>query len=231
MLKAQRRTIDPEAEPRPLASDPRSPARCQLTDADLLRGAQRGDAEAWRTLYERSLPAVWRQAYALVGDVHVAEDITSETMLALLKNIDRLETDAPKIAGWLRVVVRCKAADHQRSAIRTRNKLTIAAGAVDGQTDNGPSLPLETEETRAQVLRILDELPDRQRVVLEWKYLDALRVREIAERLGDSEKAVETVLYRARREFRRLFEIRRFRGAEVTRTNERGTDNSQQSQS
>ncbi len=202
-----------------------------MTDADLLRGAQHGDAEAWRALYQRALPAVWRQAYALVGDVHVAEDITSETMLALLKNIDRLESDTPKIAGWLRVVVKCKAADHQRSAIRNRNKLTIAAGSANGQAEGGPTLPLETEETRAQVLRVLDELPDRQRVVLEWKYLDSLRVREIAERLGDSEKAVETVLYRARREFRRLFELRRFRGVEVTRTNERGTDNSQQAQS
>lgn len=202
-----------------------------MTDADLLRGAQRGDAEAWRMLYQRSLPAVWRQAYALVGDVHVAEDITSETMLALLKNIDRLDTDVPKIAGWLRAVVRCKAADYQRSAIRTRNKLTIAAGTADGKIVGAPSLPLETEETRTEVLRILDELPDRQRVVLEWKYLDALRVREIAERLGDSEKAVETVLYRARREFRRLLEIRRFRGAHLTRANERGTDNSHQSQS
>ena len=152
-------------------------------------------------------------------------------MLALLKNIDRLDADAPKIAGWLRVVVKCKAADYQRNVIRNRNKLTIAAGSANGQAEGGPTLPLETEETRAQVLRVLDELPDRQRVVLEWKYLDALRVREIAERLGDSEKAVETVLYRARREFRRLFELRRFRGVEVTRTNERGTDNSQQAQS
>jgi RNA polymerase sigma-70 factor (ECF subfamily) len=202
-----------------------------LTDADLLRAAQHGDAEAWRTLYQRALPAVWRQAYALVGDIHVAEDITSETMLALLKNIDRLDCDAPRIAGWLRVVVRCKAADHQRSTIRARNKLSVAAGVADNQSGDEPSLPLETEETRAEVLRILDELPDRQRLVLEWKYLDLLRVREIAERLGDSEKAVETVLYRARREFRRLFEIRQCRGAEVTRVNERGTDNSHQSQS
>src|SRR5262245_61993184 len=116
-------------------------------------------------LYERSLPAVWRQAYALVGDVHAAEDITSETMLALLNNIDRLETDAPKIAGWLRVVVRCKAADYQRSAIRMRNKLSVhAQGAASSRQEDGPSVPLETEETRAHVLRILDELPDRQRV-------------------------------------------------------------------
>jgi RNA polymerase sigma-70 factor (ECF subfamily) len=153
---------------------------------------------------------VWRQAHALVGDIHIAEDITSETMLALLKNVDRLQTDAPKIAGWLRVVVRCKAADHQRKDFRARNKLqTVAEASTNGATSTCPSAPLEAEETRARVLRVLDALPDRQRLVLEWKYLDALRVRQIAERLGETEKAVETVLYRARREFRRLLEHKR----------------------
>ncbi len=196
-----------------------------MTDGELLRGAQRGDAAAWRALYQRALPAVWRQAYALVGDVHVAEDITSETMLALLKNIDRLQTDAPKIAGWLRVVVRCKAADYQRKVFRARDKLGMVVDAsANGHAVGSPSAPLEAEETRVEVLRVLDELPDRQRLVLEWKYLDALRVREIAERLGDSEKAIETVLYRARREFRRLFEAKRPGKTTVQAIQERGTD-------
>jgi RNA polymerase sigma-70 factor (ECF subfamily) len=178
-----------------------------LTDADLLCAARGGNAEAWRTLYQRYLPAVWRQAYALVDDVHTAEDVTSETMIALLQGIDRLETDAPKISGWLRAVVRCKVADHHRKHFRFRNKLPLAASASEASTgDANPAEPLEIEETRAQVLQVLDGLSDRQRIVLEWKYLDALRVREIADRLGETEKAVETVLYRARREFRRLFE-------------------------
>ena len=70
-----------------------------MTDADLVRGARGGDAEAWRSLYQRHLPAVWRQAYALVADVHVAEDITSETMLALLKGIASLEQDGSSVAS------------------------------------------------------------------------------------------------------------------------------------
>jgi RNA polymerase sigma-70 factor, ECF subfamily len=178
-----------------------------LTDADLLRAARSGNAEAWQTLYKRYLPTVWRQAYTLVADVHAAEDVTSETMLALLEGIHRLETDAPKIAGWLRTVVRCKAADYFRKSFRSRDKLPLAAGDVEACTgDANPAGPLEIEETRTHVQDVLDELSDRQRVVLEWKYLDALRVREIAERLGETEKAVETVLYRARREFRRLYE-------------------------
>jgi RNA polymerase sigma-70 factor (ECF subfamily) len=203
-----------------------------LTDGELLRGAQRGDAAAWRALYQRALPAVWRQAYALVSDVHAAEDITSETMLALLKNIDRLQTDAPRISGWLRVVVRCKAADYQRKLFRARDKLPVAAEAhSNGRADGSPSAPLEAEETRVEVLQVLDELPDRQRLALEMKYLDALHVREIAERLGDSEKAVETVLYRARREFRRLYEAKLPRRTVVPTLHERGPETPQQSQS
>jgi RNA polymerase sigma-70 factor (ECF subfamily) len=203
-----------------------------LTDGELLRGAQQGDAAAWQALYQRALPAVWRQAYALVGNVHVAEDITSESMLALLKNIDRLQTDAPKIAGWLRVVVRCKAADHQRKVFRARDKLPATVDVYsNGRAAGDPSAPLEVEETRIDVLRVLDEMPDRQRVVLEWKYLDGLRVRQIAERLGESEKAVETVLYRARREFRRLFEAKRPGRPAANTINERGSDYPQPSQS
>jgi RNA polymerase sigma-70 factor, ECF subfamily len=179
-----------------------------LTDAELLVAARGGDAEAWKTLYQRYLPSVWQQAYALISDVHAAEDVTSETMLALLEGIDRLESDAPKIAGWLRSVVKCKAADHHRRVFRSRDKLPLAAGPIDSASgESNPAGPLESEETRYQVLQVLDGLPERQRTILEWKYFDALRVREIAERLGQTEKAVETILYRARREFRRLFEL------------------------
>jgi RNA polymerase sigma-70 factor (ECF subfamily) len=180
-----------------------------LTDADLVRGAQRGDAEAWRTLHARYLPLVWRQAYALISDVHAAEDITSETMLALLRSIDRLETDVPKIGGWLRTVVRFKAADHQRKIIRARDVLNSSGRATPtcDVASESPTGSIEAAESREQVLRVLGELSDRQRIVLEWKYLESLGVREIAERLGESEKAVESVLYRARREFRRLYEL------------------------
>jgi RNA polymerase sigma-70 factor, ECF subfamily len=194
-----------------------------LTDVELLNGARQGDAEAWRTLYSRYLPFVWRQAHALVGDTHAAEDITSEVMVALLKNIRNLETEVPKLGGWLRAVVRCKAADYQRAVIRSRAKLTNAANratANDSASQMLPSAPLEVVETRRRVLLALDSLPERHRIVLEWKYFEALPVRDIAERLGETEKAVESVLYRARREFRRLFDSQRLLDAVLIRNGE-----------
>lgn len=179
-----------------------------LTDAELVRRARASDADAWRALYERYLPMVWRRAQALVGDVHAAEDVTSEVMLALLRNLARLEGDAECVAAWLATVVRRQAADHHRRTYRARTKLAAAAAEPSVETP-GPAAPLEAEETRREVLRVLDAMPERQRVALEWKYLDGLGVREIAERLGESERAVEAVLYRARRGFRESYKTKR----------------------
>lgn len=180
-----------------------------MTDAELLRGARANDAKAWRALYERYLPLVWRRAYALVGCVHAAEDVTSETMLALVRNLDRLEQDATTVSGWLCSVVRRQAAEHHRQAFRARRKLAAVAVPPIAAVGDGPTVPVEAEETRLAVLRVLDALPDRQRIALEWKYVESLGVREIAERFGESERAVEAVLYRARRGFRQLFESKR----------------------
>ena len=182
-----------------------------MTDAELVRGARSGDAEAWRTLYERYLPAVWRQAYALVSDVHAAEDVTSETMLALLRNIGQFDADTTCVAAWLIAVVRRQAADHHRKGFRKREVLHSSVAATLEPAEVNPLVAVEAEEARDHVLNVLDALPDRQRLVLEWKYLDGLSVREIAERLAETERSIEAVLYRARRGFRHLFELKHLR--------------------
>ncbi len=53
----------------------------------------------------------------------------------------------------------------------------------------------------------MDELSDQQRMALEWKYVERLSVREIAERLDTSEKAAESILFRARKEFRQRMQL------------------------
>ena len=186
-----------------------------MTDAELIRRARDRSSEsaesscaAWNTLSQRYLPLVWRYAYALLEDVHIAEDIVSEAMLALLKNIDQIDVATPKISAWLRSVVRHKVADHHRRTYRAKDHLPRVA--VEQERRDGPEDPsawLTLAEKKSQVTEILAGLPERQRLALEWKYVEGMRVREIAERLGETEKAVEATLYRARREFRRMYEV------------------------
>ncbi|QDS99038.1 RNA polymerase sigma factor [Adhaeretor mobilis] len=185
---------------------------CELSDAELVRRARQHCADAWQMLYARHVPTAWRYAYALLHNAHEAEDVVAETMFALLRALDENSGNAvdlkqTPIAAWLRAVVRNKSADYFRKAKRKRNAYhQVELRAKQSPPADGPSVPLETAERQAAVVAILEELPDRQRVALELKYVENMSVKEIATRLEETEKAVEATLYRARREFRRLFD-------------------------
>ena len=76
------------------------------------------------------------------------------------------------------------------------------------QQANRPSASMERSEQASVVMAVMDELDETKRQCLEWKYLDKVSVREMAVRLDLTEKAVESILYRARLEFRERFERR-----------------------
>jgi RNA polymerase sigma-70 factor, ECF subfamily len=187
-----------------------------LSDQELLRRAQAGDASAWDALYERYLPVVWRYVYVRVaGDQHLAEDIVAETMLSFVHDLSRIDPTRGTVPGWLLGVARHKLGDHRRRVARAG-----PAGDVSLEHEtSGPAAQdaaslYELSETRERILAVMDRLPDEERLVLEWKYLDGLQVREMASRLGRTEKAVESILYRARRSFRSMFERVAERGEE-----------------
>lgn len=194
--------------PRSLASN--DYPRDLMTDAELTRAMRAGDAAALRVAYERYLPPVWRYVYRqLGGDIHAAEDVVSETFLAAIRSVSRVDPDGGPLCGWLMGIARHKLGDHWRRAGRCREKPVgdQAGEPVEACPGGGcdPAASLEAAEDAAAVLMVVDQLSDEERVALEWKYLDSLSVGEIAQRLGRTEKAVESLLYRARRSFRAFF--------------------------
>ena len=183
------------------------------SDAQLLRAMQMGDAEAWQELYKRLLPSAWRLAWQLVGDRQVAEDLVADCLLALCRKANELDPETIKLFGWLHGVIRHKAMDHHRAnasrsaALAQRAKLQ-ASHERQKQSDNRPAARSEQVEQVNDVLAVLESLGETKRQCLQWKYLEQFSVREMATRLDLTEKAVESILYRARQEFRERFEQR-----------------------
>ena len=173
-----------------------------MNDSDLLQGLREQNPAAVRHLTECHLPSVWRFVYVRVnGDRHLAEDVVSEAVLALIRAASTgVEIENPM--AWLRSVASNKLRDHFRAVARVQHHIDKVARAADSSNENDAVLQHELSERRSEVLRAMDELPEQHRVALEWKYVDKLSVREIAERLQTTEKAAESILFRARRTFR-----------------------------
>jgi len=176
--------------------------RTILNDSELLRRLRDQDPEAVRSLTRSYLPSVWRFVYVRVkGDEHLAEDIVSETVVALIKAVGD-DTRIENPGAWMRSVAQNKVMDHYRSAARVRQLMKqVTHTAETANHDDATSLQLH-EEKREQVREIMDGLSEQHRLALEWKYLEKLSVREIARRWEITEKAVESILFRARGEFR-----------------------------
>lgn len=158
-----------------------------------------GDREALAALYERYLPSVWRYVCSrLRGHEAASRDVVSETFLAMVQNIGRLDAASTNVAKWLSGVARHKLADHwRRSNPQVAEKdLELPEQGID------PAVAMEALEMRQAVGQAMDRMDDLQRMALEWKYIEGLTVREIAEQLGRTEKAIEGILYRARAAFR-----------------------------
>lgn len=177
-----------------------------MTDSELVEGLRGHDPDALQRVREYYLPSLWRYVVSRVdGDTHVAEDIVSETMLALVKVLDSesTETTIVNLVGWLRSVAHNKVQDHFRAVVRVRHLIDAAKQSLPAADhDSDPARRMETDQRRSEVRRAMDQLPDQYRIALEWKYLDRLSTREISERWATTEKAAESILFRARREFR-----------------------------
>lgn len=181
-----------------------------MTDHELLRLLQSGELSAWGSLFDRYFPMTWRYAVAVTrGDKSLADDIASETMMTLASHVANIDLKNGSLADWITGVVRHKVSDFHRRADRSfRAAQAIAPRIPNDDAITDASAPLETEETRDRVLGTLEKMAPDERLALDWKYVEGLSVAQIALRLGRSEKATQSLLYRSRRAFRSLFDCR-----------------------
>jgi RNA polymerase sigma-70 factor (ECF subfamily) len=149
------------------------------------------------TLYDEALPQVYGYLLSRCGNSALAEDLTADCFLAAVSAVRRSGAPPPGIP-WLIGVARHKLADHWRSTAREERGLRL----VSGEECDDPW------DTRLDVLRareVLAGLGAHHRAALTLRYLDGLRVAEVAEHLGRTLHATEALLTRARTAFRHAY--------------------------
>lgn len=164
----------------------------------------------WEALYRESAPRLYYFFYAYTrGDAPLAEDLVQETFLSALDGEGRFDPRRANLRTWLWTIARRRLADALRCRGRGGPLLPFEAieQALARVADSSPPADelLALEETRLRIGGALALLPEDYQAVLRGKYLEDQTVRELALVLGRSEKAVESLLTRAREAFGRQF--------------------------
>ena len=159
--------------------------------AGLMRSAIAGDEAAYRRLLFALAPwlrAIARRGLARWGDAD-AEDVVQETLLAI--HLKRHTWDAGRPIGpWLRAITRNKLIDNLR---RRGGRIDAPIdGLEDFLTAADEKPPVEPRDVEPYV----NELPERQRDVVQCILTEEISIRETAVRLKISEGAVRVALHR-----------------------------------
>jgi len=184
---------------------PRSTQRRRVDtgdDAVLIARAQTGETGAFESLMAKYANLVGSIAYNIVGDVHVAGDITQETFLKVFRNIANLE-DPRRFKGWLCMIVRTTCVDwlrKERLKPASLEKIAEDGLEVEGEFLGAALNPssTETEELREKVLHVVNALPKIYQQIILLRHLRKMTYREMSDFLGLPVATIESRLYRAR---------------------------------
>ena len=149
--------------------------------------------------FDEAYPHVFRFVAALTGAPATdVDDLVQDALLEAWRGRASFRGEASRLT-WVLGIARRRALQRRRSTAR-REEILRALRGLDAVPV--PADLLQDEETVRRVREALDALDPAHAELLILRYYDARPVREIAAALGESEKAVESRLHRAREALR-----------------------------
>jgi RNA polymerase sigma-70 factor, ECF subfamily len=159
-----------------------------------LVGAERRD-EAIALLLPAFRRKVFGLAYSFLRDREAAEDVTQEVFIKVWRALPGFDGRA-SMSTWIYAIAR----NASLSALRARRPQSSLSDpevmAAVESIDPVPSADVIVE--RAAILRLVDQLPTKQRQVIMLFYMEAQSHEEVATMLGMPVGTVKTLLHRAR---------------------------------
>lgn len=173
----------------------------RTTDELLLEMAGAGDPAAFVELYERHRDAVFRFVYRLSGTVEMAEDLTHDCFLSLIRKPENFVVNRASLRTYLFSAAR-------NLWLKQLRKLGRESALDDFHEDRfvsvskAPLHRLLDEELSLRVKEAVSSLPPLQREAIVLFEYEGLPLSEIASMVGTDIGAVKARLYRARERLR-----------------------------
>jgi RNA polymerase sigma-70 factor (ECF subfamily) len=161
----------------------------------LLRRARAGEPAAWNELYRWLAPAV--AGYFGLRGAREVDDLTSETFVAVFRNIATFDGSVDQFRSWVFVIAHRRLVDERRKcARRPQTAPLVDAFAAEADFDGAMS---------AQRVRALcAQLPTEQADVMVLRILGDLTIEQIAEVIGKTAGAVKQLQRRGLDNLRKL---------------------------
>jgi RNA polymerase sigma-70 factor (ECF subfamily) len=164
--------------------------------AAVLEAATRGDEEAFGTLWRDLQPRLLR--YFMVAAPAAAEDLASETWLAVVRGLDRFQGNEPAFRAWVFTIARHEVLDWRRRGARRVTELPVTGLVEEAAPDDPAATAVEGFSTRA-ALAVVAMLPPDQAEAVVLRVVAGLDVERVSAIMGKRPGTVRVLTHRGLR--------------------------------
>lgn len=180
-----------------------------LDDKEILHGCLKRDERYQMMLYQKYAGFAFTIAYRYTGVVEDAKEVAQEAFIKVFNKLEKLQ-DLGSFKGWLRRIV----ANESVNYIRVRKRHIFMVNVNDQLFNESEILEDKPndEEVKAEllapqdVLQLLQQLPEKYRIVFVMSALDNISHKEIADQMGITENNSRAYLNRARKQLREMYQ-------------------------
>jgi len=170
-----------------------------IQEKELIKKIKEGNSKAviaWFGYYQRELLVL---AYQKVANKKDAEDIVQETMINSLRQIQMFRQES-SLKTWMITILRHEIADYYRKKYAKKALSIIPLGK------HLLEKPIQdSNQVNERVRLVLSQMNAYKKSLLLMKYVDGLKMIEIAKKVGKTIKSVESELWRSKNTFKKIY--------------------------
>ena len=176
-----------------------------LTETELVKAVRQGRREGQTEMVSRYAERVFAMIARQVPDMMDAQELTQDAFLRAFSHIDSYDSHKASLSTWLCRIAYRLTLDH----LRRRRPVIVAMEDNTDISDEELEAELNTgrEERIEQLMEVIDELPDDERMLLTLYYFEDRPLTEITYITGIEPAALANRLYRTRKKLYRKLTI------------------------
>lgn len=170
----------------------------------------RDNEQAFREFINQHQQRVYNTALNTLQNEQDAEEITQDVFIEAFNKAHTFKGEA-QVSTWLYRITLNKCIDHIRSKKRKKRFAFLTQLFHDSGepvSDAGdfvhPGVVAENKEKAAYLYKAIDQLPENQKIAFLLSETEGLSYAEISEITGSSVSSVESLLFRARKNLRKI---------------------------
>lgn len=184
-----------------------------MEEKELIEKIKAGDENAFRLFYEKFQSRVYNTALSYLQNSNDAEDITQEVFIEVHRSAHLFKGES-SLSTWVYRITINKCNDLARHRKR-KKRFAFLTSLFDKDTDelkhdaphfDHPGVLLENKEEAKTLFAHIENLPENQKTAFLLSQVEELPQKEIAETMNLSQKAVESLIQRAKANLRNAIE-------------------------